>query len=649
MFRKLVVVLLSGVLCLLAVTSALAVKYNEAPMLRTMVAAGELPPVEDRIPEEPRVIEAEEIGVYGGYYVSTSYHRDSPTEFWRQLVIEDPFTGELIPSMIKGWEFNEDDTELTLFLRKGMKWSDGYPFTADDFMFWYESYVLNFDLQPVTYGWIMRGGEIGLLEKIDDYTIKWTWVEPYGYFLNIIATGRGHYNATPYPKHYAKQFHPDYTPMEEIEKIMKEEGCDTWVQLFDLKVGPHSGKRHNKDCPGLHAYVLLNAIDNPIRYYERNPYFWQVDTKGNQLPYIDGVMSPLMGDSEAVFLDFLAGNSDVMAIWYMGGSRNYSLLMENREKGNYRPVPNLLSGYATNMGSIFFNRTNPDPVIREFFDDIRVRRALSVAINREEINQLVWKGLNVPSQVAPPEGPPYYGEDDYWKSYTQYDPELANKLLDEAGYSERDKEGYRLRPDGKPLELIINSQGDYVLEFVEAAELTNKYWQEVGIKSMHKPLSAVLWTERWKAGEGDVYVRFFRFRPIADYPYQFPTNFGHFHASSQWSLWIVTNGEQGIEPPAEVKRLKEISDTIMGLSDVKEQQALFLESMKIHVDNLLSIGVVNESVRLDAPGNQWFFSNVLANILSPRPDITPAQDLSVVWFIKPEYQKEREWIRPVLD
>lgn len=610
-------------------------KFNEAPILRTKVAAGELPSVEERLPEEPMVVEpTEEIGQYGGTFRGVHIGGTTGEAQLGCYVLEELINLDVetystaIPNIVKGWKWNEDATRLTFFLRKGMKWSDGYPLTADDFLFWYKDIILNDELTPIKPSWLKIGGELAVLKKIDDYTIELSFAAPYGYFIDRFANWPVRRTLV-VPKHYLKQFHPNYTPMEEIKKVMKKEGFNTWMDLF----GGKNDYINNPKRPSLYAWVVLNDASKPVQILERNPYYWKVDTEGNQLPYIDRMERTLVSDTETMLLKVLAGEVDMERIGLLGGTANYPILMQYREKGNYRLIPLVLAPF--NTGSIYLNPNHKDPVIRKLFLNKKFRIALSVSLNREEINELIYKGVGTPSQVAPSVGEPYHGEDPSYKIYTQYDPELANKLLDEIGLKWDKNHEYRLRPDGKKLFLVINPRLGWPFEAVDMAELYKEYWSKVGIKTVVKPLDDKVLAPRREAGNFDIYVKCFIAGGAIQPPlngYVFPR--AGWMSGPLWGTWIATNGEAGEEPPADVKHLAEIEKEILATTSTEKRLALFTEAIKWHVDNLMPIGVLQVG-GVGTPENIAVVNNRLRNVPDPVDGhIYCAQ--RGTWFIKQE-------------
>ena len=639
MRRKLMVVLLCGAISLLAVTPVLAAQYNiaynleeyeeltgkkmeyqEAPMLRTMVAAGELPPLEERLPEDPLVVKpAEEIGQYGGTLrrikergTAYNYAMNFGFEFLIQWSNDLTY---LYPNVLKGWKASEDAKTYTLYLRKGMKWSDGHPFTTDDFMFWYEDIALNKDLYPTPPSQLMVGGEVGVWRKIDDHTLEITFSVPSGLFLEQFARWR----PNPFsPKHYLSQFHPKYTSEDEIEKMVKEGGFDTWPKFFHYRFwgSGYGGNTvwETPEAPVITAWMAQDAFDLPLQTMVRNPYYWKVDTEGNQLPYIDKMERLVVMTNEAILLMCLAGDIDIENLGYIQGtSTNLKILMDHREKGNYR-MNEYITSMPHNAGTIYFNYSHEDPVLRELFNDKRFRIALSVAMDREEMNQLVMKGQSEPAQpigtLRP--GPPYYGEK-LGIDYLQYDPELANQLLDEIGYTERDVEGYRVRPDGKRLR-IVNSVNSYNPNYVEMAELYKGYWKEIGLQVVNKPITDQGYMTMLNSLRYDIATHYVHLGSTSG---QILTRMratcGYAQAWPGWTLWIESEGEQGTEPPEDLLRMIELREKAVVSPNAEVRDALIVEIFKIFDENLFWIGGLNPIMDPPILGGGTLVNNRIKN------------------------------------
>jgi len=591
-------------------------KFNEAPMLRVKVAAGELPPVEERLPEEPLVVEpAEEIGEYGGSWrrpcMGTWDRRGMKDLIAEPLVRWSVNLDKIVPNVVKGWEFSEDAKSITFFLRKGMKWSDGAPFTADDFVFYWNDIALNKELNPVVSAKLSIDGEPGTIEKIDDYTFKLTFSAPYGMIVEVFAN-RG-FPRIYAPKHYLKQFHPQYTSMDEIKKIMKREGYTRWTDFFSAK-----NTRYGTGLPVIEAWYPLNEYGEPIQVLTRNPYYWKVDTEGNQLPYIDKVERTLVSDRETIVLKCIAGEVDFYAR-RLESIENYPIVMQNREKGDYRVI--LGATIGSNIDAIYFNIFHKDPVLKKLFRDKRFRIALSIAINREEINQLLFKGMATPAQPSPPPGTPWYDEK-FSNYYIEYNPEKANKILDEIGLKWDKNHEYRLRPDGKRLR-FVNTVLIRLATDVPEMELVKDYWKKIGIEVVVKPVGPELWYPRIRACEHDVAsilanLGFGGCAPISR-PETFPVSISCWWAP-MWGLWYSSGGKSGEEPPEDVKRLQEIYEEIPKEISLEKRIELQKEALAFHRENLWMIGTVREP-----PQGRFFIAkNNLRNV--PAPTKTKLSD-----------------------
>ncbi len=581
MIRKLTVLFLSSLMCLAIGTLIPAMAYQEAPMLRVKVAEGELPPVEERLPENPLVLKPiKEIGQYGGTWNKLS---DGGDTYRYQITVVNEgivcwdYNQQVVPNIAESWEFSSDSKELTLFLRKGIKWSDGVPFTADDIMFWYEDVILNKDLYPTTPSWLVMEGEVGKFTKLDDYTVKLSFAKPYGLLLENLARGMREIFA---PKHYLKQFHPKYTSLEKVNKLAKDAGLPAWSQLFmkknNLTIDP---KR-----PVMKAWQIDRSYLGAERVTaERNPYYWKVDPAGNQLPYIDKVVLDLVTSPDVEILKLLSGEVDLAM--YGVSLKDYTLYKEAEREGKIRLFEweNFAVGEA-----LVFNQNHKDPVLRKIFQNVKFRQAVSLALNRDEVNEVRYMGLAENRQFTLPPASPYYleGAD---KSYIEYNPERVNELLDEIGLSARDKEGFRLRPDGKTLSIIM----DITIGRESEAELVKIYLEAVGIKTSIALRERTFYHVRKDAAEHDLIINGMSGSPLLLAPWFFiPLSAGSSEGwGPLWGVWIETDGQKGERPPEDVLGLVELYQQLQTSVDPKERASLGKEIMRLHQKNLWIIGI----------------------------------------------------------
>ena len=556
--------------------------FNEAPELAELVTQGVLPPVSERLPANPAVVvPIEEVGRYGGTWRRYG-HLDWATYGYllhEPLVRWAPDGVTVEPNLAEAWEASEDATKFTFRLREGIKWSDGEPFTVADVMFWYEDVLLNKELTPAIPTWIRTGDNPPVFTAVDDYTFTVEFDSPYALFVEQLACSGTQVFA---PKHYLKQFHPKYVDEDELTALVQEAGFEAWYQLY----GNLTNVQTNTDLPVLYAWKLTREWGAEGLRAERNPYYWKVDPEGKQLPYLDRVAVYYTSDWEIAFLRVIAGESEMQAV----GSNlaDYPLYMQNRERGNYRVY--LLPGVFPTEPAMMFNQTVKDPVLREIFRDPRFRQAMSVAINREELNDLFFFDLADPRQATIPEPSPFY-EDAFAEAYAEYDPERAKALLDEMGL-EVDKEGWRLRPDGKRLELTIEARQPDV--WVDVAEMVEKYWRDVGVATVVQVRENALWWARVDANEHQVVTQGFMTHPLmigssslnlTGWPAWAPL----------WAQWISSGGATGEKPIPEVLELMELWEEYKGTVDADARNELGRKMMQIHADNVWIINAAGRA------------------------------------------------------
>lgn len=601
--RRIVGLLITVLLVSVVLSSVAFAQFQEAPMLAEKVAKGLLPPVEERLPKNPLVIEPfEEIGTYGGKVRNAHRGPSDSTGYFRTvrepLVNYDNMLSEVQPNLAERWEISEDGKEITFYLREGLRWSDGHPFTADDILFWWE--VQNTpELYPAGAGgnWI-RGGEKAEIVKVDDFTVTFKWAVPYGAFVNWLASGQETY----LPKHYLSQFHVSYADEDSLTEMAKAEGFTDWAQLFELRSGLDTNYRA-PGSPTMDAWMITTNFDDPILVSERNPYYFKVDTEGNQLPYLDYLHRILVQDIEIMKLMLMAGDIDYITRHLWTTYSDLPMYIASQERGDYRIIRT--HGGTPGALNLMFNvNYDEDPVIAELINDYDFKRALSHAIDRDEINEVRFNGLGRPGH-----GHFHYQHLGYVEEvdqrYIEHNPGLANQILDELGLTKRDSEGFRLRPDGEKLTLIIDGSTHH-LHHSAGGELIKSYFENVGVRTVLNVIDRGLWEAKREGNKSMI-----TFADLAD-PLIPLEQTGHrvtYVFAPLWEQWFETNGAQGVEPPADVKRLMEIFTTLAPATGNDQARAAYIrEIAQIWGDNFWTIGTVG------VPFNLSFAKNRLRNI-----------------------------------
>ncbi len=566
---------------------------SENPLFADRVKAGALPPVAARLPEEALVyLPYDDCGRYGGILRGLSKALESGTSeilSWRHvnLVRLSDDLQTLVPNVAKSWQWNDDFSSLTVTLRKGHKWSDGAPFTSDDVVFYIDDIIKNEDLHSVVPSAWVVGGKPVEITKIDDQNFRLDFAAPYPGLLHYLATG-GSYFAAYAPKHHYMPYHIKYNPKADEEA--KAAGHEGWTQRFGLiwhkwkdaeNITPHALTR-----PTLESHVIEVETNTQRRIYVANPYYFKLDTAGNQLPYIDRQHERFL-DQELFVLSIINGEVDQKA--QTVGLSNYPVLKENDAKGGYSlQLPPGQTG-----PTIVFNQTIKDPRMRVVYADVRFREAMSLAINRGELNEVLWFGLGRPEQALPL-GVPFVTDADR-NHKIAHDPAAANKLLDEIGMT-RGSDGMRLHPDGEPFTILW----EYSLQFASSSEFTTlirDYWKTVGINVTLKEVTSQLTREKATNSTSDINMEWdVPFEPnlISQIDYYIPP-YGDIGplVGVPWRNWVDSKGSAGEEPPAWAKRLFELSEewktVLPGSGRYKE---IGREMVRINLDNMVIIGTV---------------------------------------------------------
>jgi peptide/nickel transport system substrate-binding protein len=585
--------------CLLAIVArpapaaAQSGKFQEAPALAEQVKAGKLPPVEQRLPEQPLVVPiVEKVGEYGGVWRRAFLGPADANNYVRvvydSLFRFTPDGAEIEPKVAFGAKSSADYKVWTILLRKGARWSDGAPFTADDIVFWYKDVLLNKDLMPSLPSWIRNAdGTAANVEKIDDTTVRFTYDRPATMFLSEVANqdGADGSYAMFLPAHYLKKFHPAYTAKEDLERQAQAVSFKTWTELFLSRATLYQ----NPERPTMAAWMPISRVSDPVFTLRRNPYYIGVDTAGNQLPYIDEVRFTYFADQQALNLAAIAGNFDMQARHIQ--MTNYPVLKEQEKNGKYRVLTWPTFGGADAV--INFNMTyNADPEIGKLIRTKDFRVALSIAINRDEIKESVFLGLGEARQGVPAPWHPYFPGKEWAAKHTEFNRDEANKMLDALGLTKRDAQGIRLMANGKPATIELSVVPAFGA-WPDVAQLVARDWEAVGIKTVVQireralhfkmndanELMASIWNEDTTA---------FPFTGNAKFD---PRNTPILTLGPLYTRWLTSGGKEGVEPIEPIKRIMQLVDTARTVGRDGQIQAA-QELFRIWADNVFEIGTV---------------------------------------------------------
>ena len=538
---------------------------NESPMLSQLVQSGELPPLEQRLPDNPLVVGsgvlipenhlAFQPGRFGGTLRLVTANPSVAAELYdannqgflrtKAGLRKAASLGDVLPNLAENFDISDDMRTLTFTLRSGLRWSDGEPVTTEDVRFAYEDVYLNreiTDILPAQYrAGGVPGGEPFRLEIVDDLTFR--LVSPGDPNVGIVEWfGRPgeYYRRIILPSHHLKQFHRDYADPEELQRLLSSENLsrDEWWRLFSLKneSARHWNMLENQvvGYPRLSPWILEERSANVVTYV-RNPYYWKVDPDGRQLPYIDRLRVEILSDSESVTLRMLAGDVDWMREY--ASMANYSLYKEHEARGDFSV--HLLDMHVAPL-QIAINFSNEDAVWRQVVGDVRFREAMNIAINSEQVIDLIYNG---------------FGEVPEWFP-SAYDPDRARMLLDQMGLDRTDSDGWRIGPDGDRFVFRVEAASGWTPELEPFMELLIDYWQAVGVRVDYRTISRSLYQERFEANEVFARVQWAH----TDNWRAGPTSQDWApDVSRAWRQWIDSSGAIGVEPPAWAKQAWEIA------------------------------------------------------------------------------------------
>jgi ABC-type transport system substrate-binding protein len=609
-----------------------APKGKEAPMLASQVKAGDLPPITERLPSRPLVVQpVERIGTYGGQWrtmlvglTDTAWIGGAIDH--ENLVSPDrEFTGRVLPNLAEAFEADDAGRVFSFTLRKGVRWSDGELFTTDDVAFAYNQVLSNREITPVHPDWASAGGRSGTipakLEVVDEQVLRFVFDEPNGLFLQYLTMGSG-LDLVRYARHHFDHFHKTFN--HDVDALAKKGGFASWVEMFMSR----ADKWQQVGVPVLTPWMTERPLGTGTgsRFVVvRNPYFWKTDPEGSQLPYLDRVVFDVVGNQEVMVLKITSGEVDMHARHVMS-PRNKPVFANSRARGNYRFF-NVRTTDFNEMG-IYLNLTHQDPALRRVFQTKNFRVGLSHAINREEMIKAVFQRQGEPWQIGPRPESPFYDER-LAKQYTEYDPDLANRLLDAAGFRARNGKGIRLRSDGKPITFQIDLGTPSLNEaWAPATELIRGYWQEVGVDARVKTEDRSLFFERVFHNQHDAaaYIGEFGDRDALLWPDAFvPTRIFALYGVG-WGIWYSSGGKDGMEPPPAVLRQLRLFDDVKRTVDDKERMELFRQVIGISREQFYAIGT-----SLPAP-----YYGIVRNTFENVPKTLPGTIVESPAFAPPE-------------
>ncbi|MDQ7988963.1 MAG: ABC transporter substrate-binding protein [Candidatus Dactylopiibacterium sp.] len=608
--------------------------YSEAPALARAVQEKKLDPVERRLPQKPEVVQpVQKIGVYGGVLrtaMRANNDQNSITRIvsgqglvrWRM-----DFNG-VLPNVAERWELNADGSEYTFHLRRGMRWSDGSPFTADDVLFAMNDLIFNkqfFGAAPSQYVVQDTPAEV---TRLDDATVRFRFAGPNLGFLDQLATPLGQHPVM-YPKAYCSQFHPKYNP--KVGELLAREKAKDWGALMRMKCGDIEVPTRwgNADKPTLDAWIIKEPYNGSATrvVLERNPYFWQVDSAGQQLPYLDRVQLQVISEAETIILAAINGQLDYQHR-HIFGIQNRPVLADNAAKGKYKVMA--LPGTGANSVGLWLNQTTKNDKLRRLMRNKDFRIALSLASDRKEVNDIVYLSQGMPWQIGPLKQSRWYNEK-LGTQYLAHDLKQANALLDKVGLAKRDGDGFRLYPEGGRVSLgaiVSIAQTNQM----QSLELLRKQWAKAGIELVIQGSERSLFYDRANTNDYDISVDIV---PGGMDITMNPRAVVAIHPSESrmglpWARWYLSGGKQGEEPPASMKERMKLFEQWQSAATPAQADELFRRILTLAADEFEVIGLVRSpnDTAIRAQRLQNVFEQMLISWTYPNP----APALPQQWF-----------------
>ena len=619
--------------------------FKEAPELAALVQQGRLPPVAQRVGQDPLVIKpVHAIGKYGGTLrkaVTGGPQGDLTGHRFMtgpaSLLFVDYQGKKVVPNIARSFEQSSDGKVITLQLRRGMKWSDGQPFTADDILFWFQDIYNNEQIHPGDSPDLLVGGQKVTIEKVDEATVRFVSPVSNTLLVEILASpssdlgnafrqelGRGGYA----PKHYLSKYHAKYVGEETATRLATEAKYGGWVAHLKALMT----YRTNTDLPVVYPWLVKTSLASPTSWVlERNPYSIWVDTEGNQLPYIGTVQHAVAESTEVITLRATAGELDYQELLF--GVAKLPVLVDSQQRGDYKVY---LDPEQGGIGIALNLAYEADPEIGELIRNVDFRRAISMGIDRAQISEALFLGTAQPSSPAPADDNKYFPGAEWRTKWHTLDITQANQLLDKVGLTQKDSAGYRLRKDGKGRVRLEFLAVDRLTDFVAMGEMIKQHWQKIGIEMDVVPTASALAQQRIQAntalmtgnsvGTEDVFLFVGTLTPGG----------GGFSAimGIPYAQWFNSGGKQGKEPPAVVKQALEM--LAKGRTGVSEAERIQLgkDLTRLHIDNVFNIGLVGQGLTSGIRIARNNLGNVPGRTLNANTLLTPGGNMPQTFYFK---------------
>ena len=551
-------------------------------------AKGDLPPVKERLPEHPAIATMDEPGRQGGemrmLMASPKDSRILVAYSYARLVGYDR-RYKIAPDLLESFDVQQGRI-FTFHLRKGHKWSNGKDFTSEDFRFWWEDVANNADLMPAGPPRILLvDGEKPIVEVIDDTTIRYSWSKPNTDFLPALAAAAPLYIYA--PSKYLKKFHQKYADAKELEEAVKDSGQPSWAALLNRRGNLY--RNDNPKLPALDPWILRVKPPADRLVFVRNPYYYRVDATGQQLPYLDQVIFDV-AEGKLIPAKAGAGEVDLQARYIRFD--NYTFLKQAEKKGRFK-----LFLWDDSRGSNFAlypNLNCNDDAWRALNRDVRFRRALSLGIDRHEINQAIYYGLGKEGANTIQSLSPLF-KSQYQSAWSSYDASTANRLLDEMGLTSRDDEGFRMLSDGRRITIIIDTAGESTEES-DILELIKDSWRELGIDMFVKPSQREVFRDRIFAGESVMSV-FFGVDNSLPTPDMSPQEFAPSTQQQlmwpKWGQFIETGGMNGLDIDVpEAKKLADLLTAWRASNNTGDREKIWADILQLWSEQVFTIGTV---------------------------------------------------------